>query len=580
MRREIAAVLFGIIILHTIYVALSYSEQPLAALGSLENPILIERVLMLLQFVPLIIVLSIRRLSKSMLLLFLSFAICINTIYTVSDFQTGFYAATVNFNSDIVPRMRASAHLMAYRDLGKLEILDYHAEYFLEFIVVHSISEVAGLNYILVYTFIIRALSITVWSLLFLWARDRLGGDKSVQQLSAFLLASSILIANSGYNFEVSFASVFLLMLYLLLTKGQRSYGLTICSLLVSSAIMFSSFRETILAAIICLLAVLVSQVIERIKPSSPLASKSSLILVLLILFVSRIFQFSSNYYVESYINQLVTLMNSVLAALRSELIPHREILVTVRGISNPVDQLISYTSVFSTVSILFLLVILSLRYLVFRKHKDSFSFSIPIVFLLALAIPVFSYAATIVTGVQIMGDFGSSTTLARVLTPLTVLTIVAHFAKEGNTRLRKIRFMKLIKPVGLICLSLSIMFSPFLFFRGEVKSYYDMVNFAGNNNDLLLTGTGLYYFVMNNTAESQIIRIWHNPQMVMPITSFFSLYFYLPLQYKLGMERVVVSSSPIRALSVDIYDNGIYTLTYYYLYSEPLVVNQSMRAR
>jgi len=418
---------------------------------------------------------------------------------------------------------------MAYKDLGRLVTLDYHAEYFLELVVVYFVSEVTGLNYILVYAFIIRVVSILCWTVLFLWASNVLSKSYVQRQLFLLLIAFSMLIANSGYNFEYSFAPVLLLALYLIVARKQRSYEFTLVALIVALAIMLASFRETFVMALICLFAVSVMVLMRRINPSSPLAVASPPILMLLALFTSRIFQFSSHYYVESYSNKLLALMNSILAALGGDWTLSGKPLSTVVSIGNPLDKAIALISIVSAMSCMTMLVMLSLGYLLRERNTDAFFFSIPMAYVLALSIPVASYSVMMITGAGTIRDFGSATVLSRSLIPLVTLTIIPYLM---HTRMQKKRnrtsMTKFLMFLAVICLSFSVVFAPFLFLRGEVKSSYDMNIVERDDNEIFVMGTGVYYFLISHATPSETIVI--SPMREPSSNYLFFIYYVLPL--------------------------------------------------
>lgn len=578
MSQKYIAVITLSALLHLTFIALSYDASLLSSFGYIIDPIVMERMVMFLQFVPLVMIISIRRLFRNKLLLFLGFAICISTIYIVNDFHDGIYAATINYNLGLMPRMRLSAQMMVYKDLGRLNPLDYHAEYFLEFVLVFFISEVTGLNYILVYTFAIRMFLIIAWSVLFVWTTNLLSKSKEHHKLWILLLACSMLLAVEGYNFEVSFAPLLLLMLYLIVVGKSQSRRFSACALMVAAAVLLASFREVLLGAAITALTLSISAIMANIKPSSSPARKPHLILALLVLFFGRIFEFSSLSYVESYISRLTVFVNSIKTALSNNLIPRRELLTTLSSIPNPIDQATAYISVVGAVGILTLLAILSLLYLAREHHRDAFFFSVAIAFILAMAIPLASYATIIFTGFATIRDYSSFTVLARSLAPIVTLTIFTYFIQKKSINSMGKRVTKLLKFLALVLLSFSIMFGPFLFLRGEVKSSYDMVNAKADNNLAFMTGTSIYHFIVGYTAGPEAVSITHNPNNPRSqLMNFFFIYYSLPLEYKLGNDRVEVTETPKGIQLGEIYDNGIYAITSYYTNGfGSLAINQS----
>jgi len=179
-----------------------------------------------------------------------------------------------------------------------------------------------------------------------------------------------------------------------------------------------------------------------------------------------------------------------------------------------------------------------------------------------------------IITGVVTMGDFASSTALARSLAPLLTMTIAAYFMR--NKKSNHIRITKLLTLIAVICLSCSVVFAPFWLLRGEVKSSYDVMHVAGDKNEAVVTGNGIYYFVTDHVTQTETLII--SPAQT-PATRFFLTNYLLPLKYQLG-ERIK-TKTPTGVRLGDIYDNGMYTVSFYYSYGfGSLVINQSARTR
>ena len=543
-RKHIIAIL-SLAVLHIVFV--------LSTLGALGDAFFIHRVLMLFQFLPLIAIINSHKLSENKCLLFLAFAMCISTLYLVDDFQTGFYGAAVNYESGIVPRMRTSAHLMAYQGAGKLVFLDYHAEYFLEFVVVHFLSEVAGIDYILIYLSAVRVVAIVMWSILFVWASSRI--RRPHRQIWYVILASLILMASQGYNYEVSFAPILFLTFYMILVAKRYTYGLMTCALLVAVATMLASFRETLLIALIFLIALFMIPLSGRIKsPRFRLTSvPPSFVFVLFVMACGRVFQFSSNYYVESYINRLLELIYSIQMALKEEMMFREEPLITVWGIGNPLDRMIALVSVISAISLLSLLAIISIRVLLRKRNFSPLSFAVLAVYVLSLAVPVSSYMAGRIVGVGTIRDFSAWTILARSMAPLVVLTITPHFTIGGET---STRMRKLLIVFAMIYLSLTMIFAPFWFLRGEVKSSYDILRVPGDSNETVVASNGAINFITSRITSKATIA-------VSPESRFFKLYYLLPLKYRIGEDRVILEVKGAREIA-NVYDNGRYVITLY----------------
>ncbi|MHA1834225.1 MAG: hypothetical protein ACTSV7_09545 [Candidatus Baldrarchaeia archaeon] len=572
-RLEIFALL-SIILLHLTYVWVSYDEQLLIALDYRNSAILFERMLMLFQFIPLVIIIGMKKLSEDKRFLFVAFGICLSTLYIVSDFHYGIYASTINHKYGLIPRMRASAHLMAYDDLGRIAILDFHAEYFLEFVLVHFTSEVTGLNYILVYTFVIRIFSIMSWDIIFLWTNKYLSKKTHRhRRLLLLLLATSMLLANQGYNVEVGFAPLLFLMLYLMIVEERKSYKFTSCAMMITIAILLTSFRETLLVASISLLTISISEAIRRIRPSSPLGQRSSLIVVLLTLSISRMFQFSSKSYIQTYFNKLGSFVSAVLSTLGKELVPRKEFLITIRSIGNPIDQTIGLVSIFSTISVMTSLVILSLLYVLRERDREAFFFSIAVAYILAFSIPVASYLVMIIRGVETLHEFNSATVLARSLAPLVTLAIVSSLIHRKRSKQPFI--IKLLKSLVLIYLSFSVVIAPFWILRGDVKSSYDMARVPGDLNERAMGSTYIYYFIASHITQAENIIIINKTRT--PVIQFFFIYYILPLKYQLGSDKVIELKTSTCIQFENIYDNGMYTLTRCYSYSsKSFIIDQS----
>jgi len=534
---------------HVTFIAFSYSSALLTSFEYLVDPIIIVRTIMIFQFLPLLIVINSTEFSSKRNLLFLTFAICLSTLYVIDDFTTGFYGAVVDYKVGIVPRMRASAHLMAYKDTGSLVSLDYHADYFLEFVLVHFLSEVAGLNYVLTYFFIIRLIMIIVWSLVFVWSSTLVKDSK--RRLSVLLLAGSILLANQGYNYEVSFAPVLLLLFYITVRK-QNNRNLVVVSFFIVISILLASLRETLLLGLVSLIALCVIPLGKKSKGKHSESFSSNIAnAMFLTLMFARIFLFASLEYFQGYVNRILNLINSIAAILKGGWGFQEVHLTTLESIHNPFDANIAFLSVVFALSILILMAFLSASF-VLKKDHDFFSLALSITYLLALFTVISAYAVTKVTGSGIR-DFSSATVLARSLLPLTVVAIIPYFQ---NMKKFNLLAKKPLLVVATIYLSIALIFAPFIFSRREVRSSYDMLRVSGDDSEYTILGNSMYEFIISNIPVESRIRI------LSPSSSFLQHYYLLPLQYNMGKQ--IETGAVNIPIQNKIFDNSIFTIFTY----------------
>jgi len=504
---------------------------------------------MLLQFLPLIVVMAKKQLSMSRILLFVTFAICISTLFVVDDFNSGFYGAVVENGTGIMPRMRASAQLIAYGNTGRLAVLDYHGEYFLEFTTVHFLSTTAGLDYTLTYFFMVRILAVLLWSLLFVWSCSMISVSK--QRLWIPLMAASIMLANQSYNHEISFGPVLLLGFYLMVQK-RRSRISTFVTLFMVVGILLASFRETQLLGLMSLIALLVTTWKKTGTTTNPglLPTRMSFNLLLLIFSFTRTFLLTSEAYAGSYFNYFSRLVDSMLAMIRGSISIRQPILTTVASLQNPLDMTIGTLSFLFAAIFLVAIAIMSAR-LIMKRNLDSFSLAICLAFIVTLIVPVGAYLVTKTQGTGPLSDFGSATTLARSLAPLAILAIVPHFQDNGKLRIPLKKFFVVF---FTIYLSLNLVFVPFLFLRGDTKSTYDMVRNAGDISEYTIVGNHLFKFVTSYvTAESKI-------RILSPGSGFLAHYELLPLQFEMN-EKIEIGFVNL-TLDSRIYDNGLFNVS------------------
>jgi hypothetical protein len=530
----IVAVLF---VLHTFFIVLSYDADLLFGLRFIGQPIVIHRMLMLLQFIPLIIVLSKHAWIRSKPLVFLAFSVCVSTLFVVNDFSSGFYG-NICGDGVILPRMRASAHLMAYEDAGRMVFLDPHGEYFLEYVIVHFLSEITGLNYVLAYAVPVRLLLIVVWALMFtvMYSNTR-----------ALLIAATFLIANQGYNYEVSLAPLTLITSFLLLSKERRQSNI-IGAMLMALATLFASFRETLVLTILSVVAILVLGFMYLSRGRAYKVQPQPFVLIA-VLGLVRVLIFSTTYYFESYVNAFFSLIRSIQQALIGGLTVEKGVLSTVLAIKNPVDLVIDATAAVCTISLLTGLALLAVLYPLHNRQGIPLMVATLMGYVLCYGMPVAQYGVNLMLGYDV--DFGSSTTLARSLAPLAVIALTQY---PTNTRggVEKGDRLKTAAIVLSILLSIVIIFAPLTFMaRGEVKSAYDVARIKGDPSELNQLGNELYQFIITNRVDGTLV-------VLDPFNRFLQLYYQLPLNYVTNGKCQVGNAA---SLSMNtIYSNGVFT--------------------
>jgi len=530
----IVAVLF---VLHTFFIFLSYDADLLFGLRFIGQPIVIHRMLMLLQFIPLIIVLSKHAWIRSKPLVFLAFSVCVSTLFVVNDFSSGFYG-NICGDGVILPRMRASAHLMAYEDAGRMIFLDPHGEYFLEYVIVHFLSEITGLNYVLAYAVPVRLLLIVVWALMFtvMYSNTR-----------ALLIAATFLIANQGYNYEVSLAPLTLITSFLLLSKERRQSNI-IGAMLMALATLFASFRETLVLTILSVVAILVLGFMYLSRGRAYKVQPQPFVLIA-VLGLVRVLIFSTTYYFESYVNAFFSLIRSIQQALIGGLTVEKGVLSTVLAIKNPVDLVIDATAAVCTISLLTGLALLAVLYPLHNRQGIPLMVATLMGYVLCYGIPVAQYGVNLMLGYGV--DFGSSTTLARSLAPLAVIAFTQY---PTNTRggVEKGDRLKTAAIVLSILLSIVIIFAPLTFMaRGEVKSAYDVARIKGDPSELNQLGNELYQFIITNRVNGTLV-------VLDPFNRFLQLYYQLPLNYVTN-GKCQVGNAASSAMNT-IYSNGVFT--------------------
>ena len=531
---------FASTILYVIFIIFSYDAEFLSKFSFIGDPIIIHRVLMLFQFLPLVVVLS-KQTLRNRDLIFLTFGGCVNALFIVNDFASGFYGSISDYNSGLMPRMRASAHLMAYRDVGKIIFLDPHGEYFLEYITVHFLSETTGVDYVLVYAFPIRLLQIVLWALVFTITCSNVLSEKS-SGLWYLLIAASLLIANQGYNYEVSFAPLALLLLFLLLNK-ERGLQNSVSVMLMVSAVLFASFRETLTLTILSTVALAIGFIHSmHLRP---------LILTVTILGLGRALIFSSMHYFEAYINSFFSLIRSIQQALVEGLTIEKGFLTTILAIESPIDSAIDMLSAVSMISLLTVLALASMVYIT-RYSRRTFFMATLITYILVYAIPVAQYGVNVMLGYGF--DFGSSTVLSRSLAPLVAIALAHHSLSRGRSEGGRSNCLKYaVTMLLMILLSITIVFAPLTFMaRGEVRSAYDVVRVSGDPSEAGQLGNKLYHFIVTNRLEDTVV-------ILDPSSRFLQLYYQLPLSYATNGNCQVRSAHSLSDSDI-IYANGGFT--------------------
>ena len=533
------------VLLHTLFVIFSYSSG-LSMLSAFVNPLLVHRVLMLLQFAPLIVVLSDRKLLMNRGLLFLAFSICVHTLSVVHDFYSGFYGSIIDYESGLMPRMRASATLMAYRDSGRIAVLDPHAEYFLEYVAVHFLSEITGMNHVLVYASSMRMIHIAFFASLFTIACSSIS-LKTRSHLWLLLLAATLLTANRPYSSEMSFGPLMLFMLFLLMTKEWRLNN-NVCIILVALATLFASLRETLILATISTVAILVSLVFLR-KLYQPFA------LTLAVLGLARALLFTSTHYIKSYAIYFFEIIEAIWRALVEGLSLEKFPLSAAFTVLNPVDRAIALVSSISFIALLAALALMSLIYTARCRPTRHVLRAAPLAYVLLYAIPVAQYVA--VNLMQGIGfDFEASTVLIKSPAPVValVLAICSHSSRENTVGSTKSRDMRPLARIALLtALAIVLSFAPLAFshtymYGSEVRSCYDALR-VEDPSGITIGGNRLYDFVVTYRVPGSIV--------VLDRSSLFLYHFYkLPLEYATG-GLVKLGSSPAADV---IYSNRMFS--------------------
>lgn len=361
------------------------------------------------------------------------------------------------------------------------------------------------------------------------------------------------MLASQGYNYEVSFAPVLLMLLYLFIRK-ERLRSFAFVAFIIGIAILLVSFRETLLLGLVSLVVLCIipwnkvgKDARTRFLTSSMYANATFLVLV-----CTRVFLLASYEYFKGYVSRLVRLLDSIVTVLKGSWEIKEEPLHTLTRIQNPLDANLAFISVVSAVSILVLVAILSV-YLVSKRNGNSYSLGLFITYLLAVFIPISGYIVDKITGSGPLIDFSSVTVLPRTLLPLTVLSITRYSEK---IRVDHLPFRKLFLNMVILYLAFTLIFAPFIFLREETKSSYDMLRTFGDRSEYTILGNSMYKFVIHHlTATSEIT-------ILDPSTNFLHQYYLLPLSY--GTNRQIGQGAVNIPLESKVFDNGIFTISTY----------------
>lgn len=450
---------------------------------------------MLSQFLPLLLAIVFDP-SKSKLMIF--FAIATNTLYTIDDFQSGFYEATLDIQSGIIPRMRVSAVLLGLQNDYKLPGLDRHELFFHEFILVHLLSQVGDMNYIIAYILVIRQLSILLWSIVFTLAYTHL---KNKGNLIVILLAASSFMANYGYNYETSFSSLTLLMLYIFTIKVGTKREDAITAYLLLLVITSSSQPDTIVIGFLSSIVI----ILNFIMGIHSGVFKGFTIISLFITFIRG--------YISAYFKQglrLFDIFPEMVRTILSDVMSKGSVtlvkppLETLGQISSPIDRWIGRMSAISILGLWSILAILALLPLLRKGFSRPVYLAVSISYLFSFLIMIISYASLKVLGKGPVGDFGSCSIFARSIGPLLVLTS-SHLSIKGVGKTRNKSILKNLYMFAIIFLSFTMIFAPFTWIRGDIKSVYDVIRIPHAN---IIESNSAYRFVTSYLPSGATIDI------------------------------------------------------------------------
>jgi len=564
MKIKNACIIVVLSLAHIAFLILAYNAEALSTLSAIGDVVIISRILILLQFIPLVIILVSREKIANTPLLFLAFAIGINTMCTMNDFYSGFYGALIDHETGIVPRMRTSVHMMAYRDTGHLAILDYHAEFFHEFILVHILSEITNLDYIFTYFFAIRILYITLYSAIFVMFCNvvKKHTDEIGHVFSLILVASMFMASGGEYNYEISFGKVLLAaFLCCFIVKYQKSAALTIIGLLLTVGIILASFRDTFLLLLMSIVG-LCAYIGGQITHHKSLISLKLLVLLMVII-LARVLEFSTlaypGVYVITFINFITNLKN---ALLEEPTVRENPVLFATLPKGSQTDIVLALLSSYSVAMLLTILAIMSLLSLYSMAqhkrtstHNNPFFYGILVSFLSMFIIMGARHIILLKTGVPY--DRVASLSFPATLAPAA--TLVIDMCLKSQNISRRVGSNIIIRRALLLLLSIIILFVPLSYYTvADVKISSDVLRVSGvrvDRNEYMVFSNSVYLFVNSYVQSEASVAV--DPYM--------EYYHFKPLQYTLGKDHnsQVFLRKSIPAEGIHVFNNGVYTILY-----------------
>lgn len=538
-----------ITIMHLIFVILSYNANTIyISSSSIIDMRLLHRLLLVSQFtfLPVILLLNQRRCG---FLLPLAYAIGINAVLIVDDFYSGFYGAYVDQSSNIVPRMRASAYLMAYRSTGRIVTLDYHGEYFLEFLIVFVLSELLNINYISVYWFIMRTLYIAFGTVLYTILVGKLKAYlPPYLHLWVLLVTSSIYIAiNRGYNYEMYFSIPLFILLFLLSLNDMysRIRPTLICVLLLILGIAMACFRHVLVLALIGLAGMFMYLYLKsRLEIKLITGLPYCLLLVLIPLVRMLILTFSTRYlegYINAFIDLLSLLKDIIFTNVQFEKNP---IVIVTMPQGYIVDRILALLASCSFMVTAMVILILAFVCLVIALKRlipimNLLLYGILLVYILLWMLIIIPRHVLERTGLLPSYDRFATISLVMPLFPLITLVSAGIFTYSSKLFKKLLNVFtnntrKITAITMLFCLSLSSIFIPlYLLAPSNVKFSYDMYKVEEDLNRIVIRTNKLYLFITSYTPFKQ------NVILTLPLS--ISIYYQLPLKYFLKECKIYV---------------------------------------
>lgn len=529
-----------ITIIYLFFVMLSYNANILRFFLFLIIDIkFLHRLLLVVQFtfLPLILLLNQRRYK---FLLPLAYAISINAVLIVDDFYSGFYGAYVDQSSHIVPRMRASAHLMAYKSTGHIVVLDYHGEYFLEFLIVFVLSELLNINYISIYWFVMRLLYTVLGTVLCIMLIDKLKAHTSPHfYIWLLLTVSSIYIAiNRGYNYEMYFSTPLFVLLFLLSLNDKYTQikSTLICAFLLIFGIVMACFRHVLVLALTGFVGILMYLYFKlhlRTRPTIGLSY--CFLLVLIPLTRVLILAFSTRYF-EEYMNAFISLLsllkNMIFANVQFEKNPIIIVTIPQEYIVDKILALLTLCS-FTVIAIVTLILAFVCLIVTFKRSipiMNPLPSAILLVYVLLWMLIIIPRHILERAGLLVSYDRFATISLVAPLFPLVTLVSVRIFTYSSKLFKKLLNVFtnnmcRIITITMLLCLSLSSIFIPlYLLAPSNVKFSYDMYETRRDLNRIVIRMNKLYLFITSYTPCVQ------NVSLILPPS--IGIYYELPLKY------------------------------------------------